>query len=69
MGYTERAEEPGGLHGVGPGHTGAVASSNEGIVRRFGDVAAIYTFRDGRVRMIEWHYDIDEARARFEQDR
>ena len=32
-------------------------------------VAAIYSFRDGRVRMIEWHYDIDEARARFEQDR
>lgn len=32
-------------------------------------VAAIYTFRDGRVRMIEWHYDIDEARARFEEER
>ncbi len=30
---------------------------------------AIYTFRDGRVRRIEWHYDIDEARARFEQER
>ena len=30
-------------------------------------VASIYTFRDGRIRRIEWHYDIDEARARFER--
>ncbi len=30
--------------------------------------AAIYTIRDGRVLRIEWHYDVAEARARFEQD-
>jgi hypothetical protein len=27
----------------------------------------IYTIRDGRVLRIEWHYDVDKARARFEQ--
>jgi hypothetical protein len=25
------------------------------------------TIRDGRIVRIEWHYDVDEARARFEQ--
>jgi hypothetical protein len=30
-------------------------------------VGAIYTFRDGRALRIEWHYDVAEARARFEQ--
>jgi len=29
---------------------------------------AIYTIRDGRIIRIEWHYDVDEAVARFEQD-
>jgi ketosteroid isomerase-like protein len=28
---------------------------------------AIYTIRHGRVSRIEWHYDVDEALARFEQ--
>jgi ketosteroid isomerase-like protein len=27
----------------------------------------IYTIRDGRILRIEWHYDVDEARARFDQ--
>jgi ketosteroid isomerase-like protein len=27
----------------------------------------IYTIRDGRILRIEWHYDVDEALARFEQ--
>jgi len=32
-------------------------------------VAAIYTIRDGRMILrIEWHYDLDEAVARFERD-
>jgi len=30
--------------------------------------ASIYTLRDGRVLRIEWHYDVAEARTRFEQD-
>ena len=30
-------------------------------------VGMIYTIRDGRVLRIEWHYDVDEARARFER--
>jgi ketosteroid isomerase-like protein len=30
-------------------------------------VGMIYTFRDGRVLRMEWHYDVAEARARFEQ--
>jgi ketosteroid isomerase-like protein len=30
-------------------------------------VAGIYTIHDGRVFRIEWHYDVDEALARFEQ--
>ena len=29
---------------------------------------AIYTIRDGRILRIEWHYDVGEARTRFEQD-
>jgi ketosteroid isomerase-like protein len=28
---------------------------------------AIHTIRDRRVSRIEWHYDVDEALARFEQ--
>ena len=31
-------------------------------------MAMLYTFRDGRVLRIEWHYDVDKARASFEQD-
>ena len=30
--------------------------------------AQIYTFRDGRLLRYEWHNDIAEARAIFEQD-
>jgi ketosteroid isomerase-like protein len=30
-------------------------------------VGVIYTFRERRVRRIEWHFDVDEARAMFEQ--
>jgi ketosteroid isomerase-like protein len=29
---------------------------------------AIWTIRDGRIFRIEWHYDVDEALDRFEQD-
>jgi ketosteroid isomerase-like protein len=29
---------------------------------------AIWTIRDGRVHRIEWHYDVDEALARFDQN-
>jgi ketosteroid isomerase-like protein len=29
---------------------------------------AIWTIRDGRVLRIEWHYDVDEALARFDQN-
>lgn len=29
---------------------------------------AIYTLRAGRVLRIEWHYDVAEARARFEEE-
>ena len=29
--------------------------------------AAIYTIREGRILRIEWHYDVAEARTRFEQ--
>jgi hypothetical protein len=28
----------------------------------------VYTLRDGRILRIEWHYDVDKARASFEQD-
>jgi ketosteroid isomerase-like protein len=31
-------------------------------------VGMIYSIRDGLVLRIEWHYDVDNARARFEQD-
>jgi ketosteroid isomerase-like protein len=31
-------------------------------------VGMIYTIRNGLVLRIEWHYDVDKARARFEQD-
>jgi ketosteroid isomerase-like protein len=30
-------------------------------------VGMIYTIRDGLILRIEWHYDVDEARADFEQ--
>jgi ketosteroid isomerase-like protein len=30
-------------------------------------VGLIFTIPDGRVLRIEWHYDVDEARARFGQ--
>ena len=30
--------------------------------------ASIYTLRAGRVLRIEWHYDVAEARARFEEE-
>lgn len=29
---------------------------------------SIYTIRDGRIFRLEWHYDVDEARARFDRD-
>jgi ketosteroid isomerase-like protein len=29
---------------------------------------AIWTIRDGRILRVEWHYDVDEALGRFEQD-
>lgn len=29
-------------------------------------VGVIFTFRHGRALRIEWHYDVEEARARFE---
>ncbi len=41
------------------GASGAEAKGPQG--------GAIYTFRDGLLIRIEWHYDIDEAVARFEQ--
>ncbi len=31
-------------------------------------VGSIYTFRDGRILRIEWHYDVAKARAAFDQD-
>ncbi len=31
-------------------------------------MAMVYTFRNGRVLRIEWHYDVDEARARFDRN-
>jgi ketosteroid isomerase-like protein len=31
-------------------------------------VGMVYTLRDGRILRIEWHYDVDKARASFEQD-
>ena len=31
-------------------------------------VGSIYTFRDGRILRIEWHYDVAKARAVFDQD-
>jgi ketosteroid isomerase-like protein len=31
-------------------------------------VGMVYTFRDGRILRMEWHYDVDRARASFEQD-
>ena len=30
-------------------------------------VGMIYSLRDGRVFRIEWHYDVDKARANFDQ--
>ena len=30
-------------------------------------VGSVYTFRDGRILRIEWHYDVDMARASYEQ--
>ena len=30
-------------------------------------VGLIFTLADGLITRIEWHYDVDEARARFEQ--
>ena len=30
-------------------------------------VGMIYTFRDGRVLRIEWHYDVAKARAAFDE--
>jgi ketosteroid isomerase-like protein len=30
-------------------------------------VGMVYTFRDGRILRIEWHNDVDKARARFER--
>jgi ketosteroid isomerase-like protein len=31
-------------------------------------VGMVHTFRDARILRIEWHYDVDRARASFEQD-
>jgi len=31
-------------------------------------VGSIYTFRDGRILRIEWHYDVAKARAAFDED-
>jgi ketosteroid isomerase-like protein len=28
----------------------------------------VYTFREGRILRMEWHYDVEKARASFEQD-
>jgi ketosteroid isomerase-like protein len=30
-------------------------------------VGSVHTFRDGRILRIEWHNDVDQARASFEQ--
>jgi len=30
-------------------------------------VGLIFTIADGLIARIEWHYDVDEARARFEE--
>lgn len=32
-------------------------------------IGMIYTIQNGRVLRIEWHYDVAEARSRFEDDR
>jgi hypothetical protein len=29
-------------------------------------VGSVYTFRDGRILRIEWHYDVAKARAAFD---
>jgi ketosteroid isomerase-like protein len=31
-------------------------------------IGGVYTLRDGRILRIEWHWDVDEARASFEQE-
>jgi ketosteroid isomerase-like protein len=46
-------------------HARGAASGAEAVSPPLGTV---YTFRDGRILRIEWHNDIDRARASFEQD-
>ena len=31
-------------------------------------IGGIFTIRNGRILRFEWHYNVDEALARFEQD-
>jgi ketosteroid isomerase-like protein len=46
-------------------HARGALSGAEALGRPTG---TIYTIRNGRILRIEWHYDVDEALARFEQD-
>ena len=48
-----------------PAHVKGAASGAEVLGP---PVGMIYTFRDGRVLKIEWHYDVAKARAAFDQD-
>ena len=45
-------------------HARGAASGAETVSPPLGTV---YTFRDGRILRIEWHNDVDRARASFEQ--
>jgi ketosteroid isomerase-like protein len=46
-------------------HARGAASGAEAVSPPLG---MVYTFRDGRILRIEWHNDVNRARASFEQD-
>ena len=48
-------------------HVLQARGTSSGVEALGPSTGAIYTIRDRRVSRIEWHYDVDEAFARFEQ--
>jgi ketosteroid isomerase-like protein len=43
------------------------ASSGAEAAGPLGGICILFTIRDGRILRMEWHYDVDKARAEFER--
>ncbi len=64
-GEVEELEESGDrVFVIGRLHVRGESSGAEAVGPPTGSV---YTIRNGRILRIEWHYDVERARARFEQ--